>query len=163
MSDALSMARFIVLDENLIQDLPVNTFKTLTMMRVLHLNSNQITELHAESFNSLPRFQYLHVDDNQIDKIDENFFEALAGLLFVSAVENVCINEVVRGVPTEMDKFNVCFGIVAATDPPTVPPTIAPTIAPTNEPSTTVGASSIALKFVTIFMSCLVIVGLNFV
>lgn len=69
------------LDDNLLSDLPRDSFKGLSRLKMLNLGGNQLTNVSKTWFSDLLELEVLYLDRNRLLYIEEGSFENLTSLI----------------------------------------------------------------------------------
>lgn len=80
--------RYLQLSNNLLRELPNDTFRTQTDMEVVWLSYNQLKHVPANIFNDLLNLEKLYLDHNHIASIEGNAFRSLANLVYLNLEHN---------------------------------------------------------------------------
>jgi hypothetical protein len=76
-----------------IQTFEVNAFQYLVNLKWIRLDENQIESLPLQIFKNNPELIYINLEENKINSISSNFFKNLKKLQFVQLNSNLCINK----------------------------------------------------------------------
>lgn len=91
-SEAMKKLRTLVLANNLLEDIPVDTFANLVTLENLDISFNHLTVFDSLTVQNMKKLKYLNLRGNRLVIISDNIIDVLPYVEHVDLRDNFCID-----------------------------------------------------------------------